>query len=54
MNYLIDTHILIWHEEGNSHLKPEFRKLIEEARETIWVRQTEDRRSEVRRETQTV
>ncbi|MEZ4772686.1 MAG: type II toxin-antitoxin system VapC family toxin [Bacteroidia bacterium] len=37
MSYIIDTHILIWQEEGNSLLKPELRRLIEETPEDIFI-----------------
>ncbi len=37
MDLLIDTHILIWDVQGNKSLKPENRKLIDDAENQVFV-----------------
>jgi PIN domain nuclease of toxin-antitoxin system len=37
MNYILDTHILIWWAEDNKLLRPEFKKIISDSTNTIFV-----------------
>ena len=37
MNYIIDTHILLWYMEGNSRISTKTQEKIENSSNTIWV-----------------
>ena len=37
MNYIIDTHILLWYMEGDPRISTETQETIEDASNTIWI-----------------
>jgi len=37
MNFLLDTHIFLWYINGNEKLKVEYRKIIEDFENTIFI-----------------